>query len=118
MNYDDPDREVALRRYLRALATLPPPRLQQEQDLARRAASGDEDARRLLLALHGRLVVSVAKRYLGRGLSLFDLILAGNDGLEDALARYDPEGGVRFVAYAQHWIRAAISQAIDDSRGS
>lgn len=87
---------------------------EEEKALARAAKAGDERARARLIECNLRLVVSLAKRYLKRGLSLQDLIQEGNMGLLKAADRYDPEKGFRFSTYASWWIRQAITRAIAD----
>ncbi|WP_420634093.1 sigma-70 family RNA polymerase sigma factor [Candidatus Palauibacter sp.] len=85
---------------------------QDETDLARRSQAGDEAARRRLVSANLRFVVSVARSYRGRGVSLADLVNEGNVGLVRAADRFDPERGVRFISYAHFWIRRAMIQAI------
>ncbi|MCS7208194.1 MAG: sigma-70 family RNA polymerase sigma factor [Fimbriimonadales bacterium] len=87
---------------------------EQEQELALRAAEGDERARELLVQANLRLVISVAKHYTGRGLSMIDLIQEGNLGLMRAVAQFDPRRGSRFSTYATWWIRQAISRALQE----
>jgi RNA polymerase primary sigma factor len=86
----------------------------EEARLARRARAGDARARRRLAERNLRLVVSVAKKYRGMGLSFEDLIQEGNIGLLKAVDRYDPETGNRFSTYATWWIRQAIGRALAD----
>src|SRR5829696_6416200 len=87
---------------------------EEELDLGRRARAGDAQARARLIEKNMRLVVSVAKRYRGMGLSFEDLIQEGNLGLMRAAERFDPELGNRFSTYAIWWIRQAIGRAIED----
>ncbi len=87
---------------------------EQERDLAIRAAEGDERARELLVQANLRLVISIAKHYTGRGLSMIDLIQEGNLGLMRAVQQFDPTRGSRFATYATWWIRQAISRALQE----
>ncbi len=87
---------------------------EQERELALRAAEGDDRARELLVQANLRLVISVAKHYTGRGLSMIDLIQEGNLGLMRAVAQFDPKRGSRFSTYATWWIRQAISRALQE----
>lgn len=85
---------------------------EEERALARRVASGDDAARRQMIESNLRLVVSLARRYVRRGLPLSDLIEEGNLGLMHAVTKFDPERGFRFSTYASWWIRQAIERAI------
>ena len=87
---------------------------EQERELATRAAQGDEHAREQLVQANLRLVISVAKHYTGRGLSMIDLIQEGNLGLLHAAKHFDPSRGSRFSTYATWWIRQAISRALQE----
>lgn len=92
------------------------PRLtpEQEHELVVRAAEGDERAREQLVQANLRLVISIAKHYTGRGLSMIDLIQEGNLGLIRAAMQFDPKRGSRFGTYATWWIRRAISRALQE----
>ena len=99
--------------YISAVNRLPLLTAERESDLARRfRENADLDAARELVMSHLRLVVSVARQYLGYGLPHADLIQEGNIGLMKAVKRFDPERGVRLVSFALHWIRAEIHEYI------
>ena len=106
---DDP-----VRMYLKEIGTVPLLSLEQELALAKRIEEGDEDAKRQLAEANLRLVVSVAKRYVGRGMLLLDLIQEGNLGLIKAIEKYDYRKGFKFSTYATWWIRQSITRAIAD----
>ena len=106
---DDP-----VKTYLKEIGQVPLLTAEQETELARAAQAGDEDARRHLSEANLRLVVSVAKRYAGRGLPFLDLIQEGNLGLMKAAEKFEPERGFKFSTYATWWIRQAITRAIAD----
>ena len=99
--------------YISAVNRLPMLTLEQEQSYARQfRQQNDLDAAGKLVLSHLRLVVSVARQYLGYGLPHGDLIQEGNVGLMKAVKRFDPEQGVRLVSYALHWIKAEIHEFI------
>jgi RNA polymerase nonessential primary-like sigma factor len=108
----DADGADALRAYLREIRRAPLLSPQDEHDTAVLARSGDPAARQRLIERNLRLVVSIARRYAGRGLALQDLIEEGNIGLMHATAKFDPGRGFRFSTYATWWIRQAIEHAI------
>ena len=86
----------------------------EERDLSRRSHEGDAEARRQLIESNLRLVISIAKKYRGRGVPFEDLIQEGNAGLIRAVEKFDPEMGNRFSTYATWWIRQAVTRAIAD----
>lgn len=106
--------EESLQIYRREIARVKPISKEEELELARRAASGDQQAREKLIAANLKLVVSVAERYQNRGLPLADLIQEGNIGLVKALERFDYTKGCRFAAYAYWWVLNSILQAIGE----
>ena len=106
---DDP-----VKAYLKEIGRVPLLTMEQELELARAARAGDADARRKLSEANLRLVVSVAKRYAGRGLPFLDLIQEGNLGLMKAAEKFEPDRGFRFSTYATWWIRQSITRAIAD----
>ena len=106
---DDP-----VKTYLKEIGRVPLLSAEEEAALARAAQAGDEDARRRLSEANLRLVVSVAKRYAGRGLPFLDLIQEGNLGLMKAAEKFEPDRGFKFSTYATWWIRQAITRAIAD----
>jgi RNA polymerase primary sigma factor len=103
-----------IRLYLREIAQTPLLTAEEEVELAKRIERGDMDALQRFVRANLRLVVSIAKRYVGRGLSLLDLIQEGNIGLMRAVDKYDWRRGYRFSTYATWWIRQAITRAISD----
>ena len=113
-NATDAGESDAVMTYLREIGRVPMITHDREIDLAKRIESGDRDARKQFVLANLRLVVSIAKRYVGRGLSLLDLIQEGNIGLIRAVQRYDWRRGHRFSTHATWWIRQAISRAVAD----
>jgi RNA polymerase primary sigma factor len=103
-----------LRLYLRDIAEAPLLTPEEEVELAKRVKEGDTEALQRFVRSNLRLVVSIAKRYVGRGLSLLDLIQEGNIGLMRAVEKFDWRRGYRFSTYATWWIRQAITRAIAD----
>ncbi len=114
VNATDAGESDAVMTYLREIGRVPMITHDREIDLAKRIESGDRDARKQFVLANLRLVVSIAKRYVGRGLSLLDLIQEGNIGLIRAVQRYDWRRGHRFSTHATWWIRQAISRAVAD----
>jgi RNA polymerase nonessential primary-like sigma factor len=111
-NVDDGDAADTLQTYLREIRRAPLFTPDEEYAAAVRARGGDFDARQQMIERNLRLVVSIAKNYLGRGLPLTDLIEEGNLGLMHATAKFEPERGFRFSTYASWWIRQSIERAI------
>lgn len=106
---DDP-----VRMYLKEIGRIKLLTPEEEQEIAKKMAEGDEDARKRMSEANLRLVVSIAKRYVGRGMQLLDLIQEGNLGLMKAVEKFDYTKGYKFSTYATWWIRQAISRAIAD----
>lgn len=109
---DDGDAADTLQTYLREIRRAPLFTPDEEYATAVRARAGDFDARQAMIERNLRLVVSIAKNYLGRGLPLTDLIEEGNLGLMHATAKFEPERGFRFSTYASWWIRQSIERSI------
>ena len=103
-----------VRMYLKEIGKISLLSLDEEQDLSKRVAEGDEEARNKLAESNLRLVVSIAKRYVGRGLLFLDLIQEGNIGLMKAVEKFDYYKGYKFSTYATWWIRQAITRALAD----
>jgi RNA polymerase primary sigma factor len=106
---DDP-----VRMYLKEIGRVPLLRKEQEVEYATAIELGDEDARHRLTEANLRLVVSIAKKYMGRGMSFLDLIQEGNLGLIRAVQKFDHRRGFKFSTYATWWIRQAVSRALAD----
>ena len=106
--------EDPVRMYLKEIGKVPLLTADEEVELAKRMADGDEDAKKRLAEANLRLVVSIAKRYVGRGMLFLDLIQEGNLGLIKAVEKFDYHKGFKFSTYATWWIRQAITRAIAD----
>jgi RNA polymerase primary sigma factor len=111
---DDDVADDSVRLYLREIGKIPLLSAEEELALAQRVVKGDRDAKDKMAEANMRLVVSIAKRYVGRGLDLLDLIQEGNTGLLRAVEKFDPDKGFKFSTYATWWIRQAITRAIAD----
>ena len=111
---DDDVADDSVRLYLREIGKIPLLSAEEELALAKRVVDGDKDAKDKMAEANMRLVVSIAKRYVGRGLDLLDLIQEGNTGLLRAVEKFDPDKGFKFSTYATWWIRQAITRAIAD----
>jgi len=109
VSIDDP-----VRMYLKEIGKVPLLTPEEEIELAKRMDEGDEEAKRMLCEANLRLVVSIAKRYVGRGMLFLDLIQEGNLGLIKAVEKFDWRKGFKFSTYATWWIRQAITRAIAD----
>jgi len=103
-----------VRMYLKEIGRIPLLKAEEEVDLAQRIEKGEKKARSKLIQSNLRLVVSIAKRYLGRRMNFLDLIQEGNQGLMRAVEKYDWRRGYKFSTYATWWIRQAITRAIAD----
>ena len=109
MRLDDP-----VRMYLKEIGKIKLLSPEEELEVAKRLAAGDPEAKRIMVEANLRLVVSIAKRYVGRGMMLLDLVQEGNVGLLKAVEKFDYEKGYKFSTYATWWIRQAITRAIAD----
>ena len=109
ISVDDP-----VRMYLKEIGKVPLLSIEEETELAKRMVEGDDQARKKLAEANLRLVVSIAKRYVGRGMMFLDLIQEGNLGLIKAVEKFDYNKGYKFSTYATWWIRQAITRAIAD----
>lgn len=112
--YFDDVSDDSVRLYLREIGKIPLLNSEQELELAQRVVAGDKKAKDQMAEANMRLVVSIAKRYSGRGLDFLDLIQEGNTGLLRAVEKFDPDKGFKFSTYATWWIRQAITRAIAD----
>jgi RNA polymerase primary sigma factor len=113
-SYIDDIADDSVRLYLREIGKIPLLTSEEELALAKRVVSGEKKAKDQMAEANMRLVVSIAKRYVGRGLDLLDLIQEGNTGLLRAVEKFDPDRGFKFSTYATWWIRQAITRAIAD----
>ena len=109
ININDP-----VRMYLKEIGRISLLSVQEEMSLSVRVSEGDEEAKKILAESNLRLVVSIAKRYVGRGLLFLDLIQEGNIGLMKAVEKFDYDKGFKFSTYATWWIRQAITRALAD----
>ncbi|MCQ2401031.1 MAG: RNA polymerase sigma factor RpoD [Lachnospiraceae bacterium] len=109
VNVDDP-----VRMYLKEIGTVPLLTAEEELELAKRKALGDESAKRRLIEANLRLVVSIAKRYTGRGMTFLDLVQEGNLGLIKGVEKFDHEKGYKLSTYATWWIRQSVTRALAD----
>lgn len=112
--YFDDVSDDSVRLYLREIGKIPLLSAEEELELAQRVVAGDKKAKDKMAEANMRLVVSIAKRYSGRGLDFLDLIQEGNTGLLRAVEKFDPDKGFKFSTYATWWIRQAITRAIAD----
>ena len=106
--------EDPVRMYLKEIGTVPLLTAEEEMELARRQQAGDEKAKKKLIEANLRLVVSIAKRYTGRGMSFLDLVQEGNLGLIKGVEKFDPEKGFKLSTYATWWIRQSVTRALAD----
>ncbi len=107
--------EDPVRMYLKEIGNVPLLTTEEEVELARRVEQGDEEAKKQLIEANLRLVVSIAKKYVGRGMPFLDLIQEGNMGLMKAVDKFDYAKGFKFSTYATWWIRQAITRGIADT---
>ena len=112
--YFDDASDDSVRLYLREIGKIPLLNSEEELALAQRVVAGEKKAKDKMAEANMRLVVSIAKRYSGRGLDFLDLIQEGNTGLLRAVEKFDPDKGFKFSTYATWWIRQAITRAIAD----
>ena len=113
-NFDDVAVDDPVRMYLREIVRIPLLSYEEEAELAERILHNDEEARKKVCQANLRLVVSIAKKYVGRGMLFLDLIQEGNMGLIKAVEKFDYTKGYKFSTYATWWIRQAITRAIAD----
>jgi len=106
--------EDSIQMYLREIGKVPLLSAEEEMSLARRKEKGDKEAEKKIIEANLRLVVSIAKRFVGKSMSLLDLIQEGNIGLFKAVEKFDPKKGYKFSTYATWWIRQAITRSLAD----
>ncbi len=106
--------EDPVRLYLKEIGTVPLLSAEEEHELAKRKAEGDEEAKKKLIEANLRLVVSIAKRYTGRGMSFLDLVQEGNLGLIKGVEKFNYERGYKLSTYATWWIRQSVTRALAD----
>ena len=112
---DDGDNDTdPIREYLKEIGSIPLLTQEQEQDLAKRKSEGDAEAGKKLVEANLRLVVSIAKRYTGRGMSFLDLVQEGNIGLMKAVEKFDYTKGYRLSTYATWWVKQSVTRALAD----
>ncbi len=116
-NYKFFEEEEALKQYLKEINKIPPITPDEEKELARRIKKGDKEALKRLVEANLKFVVSIAKKYRGKGVPFMDLINEGNLGLIEAAKRFDPDRNVKFITYAVWWIKQAIISAIAEQSG-
>ena len=114
LSYEGPNADDPVRVYLREIGKIPLLTYEEELELSKRILEGDEEAKQKLAESNLRLVVSIAKKYVGRGMLFLDLIQEGNMGLIKAVEKFDYTKGFKFSTYATWWIRQAITRAIAD----
>lgn len=114
MNFDGINIDDPVRMYLREIGKIPLLSFEEELELAKQVLEGNEEAKQKLAESNLRLVVSIAKKYVGRGMLFLDLIQEGNMGLIKAVEKFDYKKGYKFSTYATWWIRQAITRAIAD----
>jgi len=106
--------EDSIQMYLREIGKVPLLHAEEEMSLARRKEKGDKEAEKKIIEANLRLVVSIAKKFVGKSMSLLDLIQEGNIGLFKAVEKFDPKKGYKFSTYATWWIRQAITRSLAD----
>lgn len=110
------DQSRSLTEYYREIADLEPLSREEQRRLAERAQEGDEDARKRLVETNARFVLNYAQRYTNHGTDYEDLVAAGNVGLLEAVDRFEPDRGIKFISYAVHWVRNEIHKVVQQER--